>query len=160
MAWDSLHKTYSAESGQINDRAVIMTPGYLSEAITLGNNADASTSIITPLAMNSDMTILVVFSRDLAADTYVQVEHSVNGTVWIKKGEFEEDGSVDHDDIAKNMAKISALDTSLIDTATEGVMMLYDIDSHGVSKFMRFTIKANGQDESANQATFYIFPHF
>ena len=154
MAWDKDHRVYNA-SGSVE-----MTPGYLSETITLGNNADASTSIITPLAFNSDKTVLVQFGRDLAADTYVQIEHSIDGTTWFKKGEFEEDGSVDHDDISKNMAKISALDTSLIDTASEGVMMLYDIDSHGVSRFMRFTVKANGQNESANEATFSIVQHF
>jgi hypothetical protein len=154
VAWDDMHRVVGL-NGQIS-----MTPGFLSETITLGNNADSSTSIITNIATNSDVTVLVQFGRDLAADTYVQIEHSINGTTWFKKGEFEEDNTVDHDDISKNMAKISALDTSLIDTANEGVMMLYDIDSHGVSRFMRFTVKANGQDESANEATFYLLPHF
>ena len=153
MAWDRLHKTINVSTGSVS-----MVPGYLSETITLGNDADASTSVLD-YPVKSDVTILVVFSADLATDTYVQVEHSWNGTTWVKQGQFEEDSTVDHDDITKNMSKISAIDDSLV-TEDEGVMMLYDIDSHGMSGYTRFTVKANGQDESSNTATFYFIPHF
>mgnify|MGYP003134316214 FL=1 len=152
MAWDRFHKTVNS------DGKVSVTPGYLSETITLGNDADASTSHL-PVSTKSDATILVIFGRDLNADTYIQVEHSFNGVDWIKQGEFEEDGSVDHDDISKNMAKIAAIDDSLV-TETDGVMMLYKMDSHGAGLYTRFTVKANGQDESANVAFFYFIPHF
>ena len=152
MAWDRIHTTIGS-NGQVT-----MTPGYLSETITLGNNADASTSSID-YPTKSDATMLVVFSADLTADTYVQIEHSVDGTAWIKQGNFEEDASVDHDDISKNMAKISAIDDSLI-SEDEGVMMMYDIDSHGSAPYTRFTVVANGGNESAKTATFYYIPHF
>ena len=152
MAWDRFHKTIGG-NGQVT-----MTTGYLSETIALGDDADASTSHI-PYPVKSDATMLVVFNSDLAADTFVQVEHSVDGSTWVKQGEFEEDGGVDHDDISKNMAKISAIDDSLVDSSN-GMMMLYDIDTHGASGHMRFTVKANGQDESSNTATFYFIPHF
>ena len=152
MAWDTMHRSIGG-NGQIR-----MTPGYMSEEITLGNNADASTSVIT-MPHDSDMTVLIHFSAELAADTYVQVEHSWDGSTWVKQGNIEEDGSVDHDDISKDISKIAALVVSLL-TTRNGVMMLYDIDSHGASRFMRFTIKANGQDESGGTATFYLFPHF
>ena len=152
MAWDRIHKTVGA-NGQVT-----MIPGYLSESITLGDNADASTSYID-YPIKSDITVLAVFGADLRADTYVQVEHSIDGSTWIKQGEFEEDAGVDHDDISKNMAKISAIDDSLVDSS-DGMMMLYDIDSHGMSTYTRFTVKANGQNESGNSVTFYLIPHF
>ena len=152
MAWDRIHRVIGS-NGQVT-----MTPGYLSETITLGNNADASTSPLD-YPTKSDSTILVDFSADLSADTYVQIEHSWDGTTWIKQGEFEEDATVDHDDISKNMAKLSAIDDSLV-TEDDGVMMMYDIDSHGSAPFTRFTVKANGQNESSKTATFYFMPHF
>ena len=152
MAWDRIHKTIGS-NGQVT-----MTPGYLSETITLGNNADASTSVLD-YPIKSDMTVLAKFSADLEADTYVQIEHSWDGTTWVKQGEFEEDGGVDHDDISKNMAKISAIDDSLV-SEDEGVMMMYDIDSHGMANYTRFTVKSNGQDESSKTCIFYLFPHF
>ena len=152
MAWDRMHTVYGS-NGQVT-----MTPGYLSETITLGNDANASTSTID-YPTKSDATMLVVFSAELLADTYVQIEHSVNGTTWIKQGEFEEDASVDHDDISKNMAKISAIDDSLV-SEDEGLMMMYDIDSHGAAPYTRFTVVANGQNESAKTAVFYFIPHF
>ena len=153
MAWDSIRKTIGS-NGQVT-----MTPGYLSETITLGNNLDASTSHI-PYPVKSDATILAVFSADLGADTYVQVEHSVDGSTWIKQGEFEEDASVDHDDISKNMAKVAALDISIMANLNTGCMMLYDIDSHGAAPYTRFTVKANGQNESSKTCTFHFIPHF
>jgi len=152
MAWDSLHRTVDS-NGKVS-----CTPGYLSERITLGNNADASTSTI-PGPINSDMTVLAVFSSDLLTDTYVQVEHSIDGSTWIKQGEFEEDASVDHDDISKNMAKLAGIDDSLT-TENNGLMMLYALDSHGMGRFTRITVKANGQNESTKTCTFYIVPHF
>ena len=153
MAWDRLHETIGS-NGQVT-----MTTGYLSETITLGNNADASTSAVD-YPIKSDVTVLVKFDRDITTDTYVQVEHSWDGTTWIKEGNFEEDATVDHDDISKNMSKISALDASVIGDMSDGVMMLYDIDSHGIANYTRFTVKANGTDETNTMATFYLFPHF
>ena len=153
MAWDKLHKVVDASTGKVE-----CTLGYMSEQITLGNDADSSTSYI-PGPINSDMTILAVFSGELSADTYVQVEHSYDGTTWFKEGNFEEDGGVDHDDISKNMAKVAAIDDSL-QTESDGMMMMYDIDSHGMANYTRFTVKANGTDESTKTCTFYLFPHF
>ena len=153
MAWDRIHKTIGS-NGQVT-----MTPGYLSERIDLGNDADSSTSVID-YPIKSDMTVLAKFSADLGADTYVQVEHSYDGTTWFKEGNFEEDGGVDHDDISKNMAKIAAIDASIMDNLTGGMMMMYDIDTHGAAPYTRFTIKANGTDESDTDCTFYYIPHF
>ena len=152
MAWERIHRTVNSDGG------VSVTTGYLSETITLGDDADSSTSHLT-ISTKSDATMLADFSSDLAADTYVQVEHSIDGTTWIKQGEFEEDASVDHDDISKNMAKIAAIDDSLVNSGN-GMMMMYDIDTHGAALYTRFTVKANGQDESAKTCTFYYIPHF
>ena len=152
MAWDRFNITTNSDGGQS------FQTGVLKETITLGNNADASTSHLN-YPTKSDATMLVMFSADLNADTYVQVEHSIDGSTWFKQGEFEEDGSVDHDDISKNMAKIAAIDDDLT-TENTGLMMLYDIDSHGAAPYTRFTVKANGQNESSCTATFYYIPHF
>ena len=59
----------------------------------------------------------------------------------------------------KNMAKIAGIDDSLT-AENNGLMMLYDVDTHGMATYTRFTVKANGQDESSNHVTFYIIPHF
>jgi|TARA_R110002012_G_scaffold165367_1_gene327634 hypothetical protein len=152
MAWDKIHKTVNSDGG------VTMTTGYLSETITLGNDADASTSVLD-YPVKSDITMLVKFSGDIGADTFVQVEHSWDGSTWIKQGQFEEDASVDHDDLSKDMAKIAGIDDSL-NVEANGMMMLYDIDSHGMANYTRFTVKANGTNESSKTATFYLFPHF
>ena len=67
MAWDRIHKVIGS-NGQVT-----MTPGYLSETITLGNDADSSTSPFD-YPLKSDITVLAKFSGDLIADTYVQIE--------------------------------------------------------------------------------------
>jgi len=152
MAWERIHKTINANGG------VSIETGYLKQRIVLGNNADSSTSYL-PVPTKSDATILAKFTADLSADTYIQIEHSINGSVWIKQGEFEEDGTVDHDDISKNMAKIAAIDDSLV-SEDEGVMMLYDIDTHGAAPYTRFTVKANGQDERLVSVDFWFIPHY
>ena len=152
MAWDKIHRSVNSDGG------VSMTPGYYSETIQLRNDADSSTSILDN-PIKSDITMLVKFNGDLGADTYIQVEHSWDGSTWIKQGQFEEDASVDHDDLSKDMAKISGIDDSL-NTEADGMMMLYDIDSHGAANYTRFTVKANGTNESSTTATFYLFPHF
>ena len=154
MAWDNKHITTNANGGQD------FKLGYLSETITLGNDADASTSHI-PYPIKSDATVLVMIEDTFAsdADTYIQIEHSWDGVTYVKQGQFEVDSSIDGNDISQDMSKIGYIDSSII-TETEGLMMLFDIDSHGAANYTRFTIKANGQDESSNHATFYIFPHF
>ena len=154
MAWDRFNKVLHA-SGE----GYALTTGYSKETITLGDDVDAFTSPLD-VPTKSDATILAVFSRDITVDTYIQIEHSIDGTTWIKQGEFEEDLSVDHDDISKNMAKIAAIDASVMATLTNGMMMLYDIDTHGAAPYTRFTVKANGTDESDTECTFYFIPHY
>ena len=138
--------------------AVTMTPGYYSETITLGNNADSSTSILN-VPVKSDYTILATFSAELSADTYIQVEHSVDGSTWIAQGVIEEDSSVDHDDITKNRAKIAAVDISLT-SEDDGIFWLYDLDDNCKGMKTRFTVKANGQNESSKTCLFQLIPHF
>ena len=154
MAWDRFHKTINSNGG------VECTTGYMSETITLGDNADASTSYI-PGPLNSDVTILAIFSADLGSvstDTYVQVEHSVDNSTWVKSGVFDTT-TVATTDISHDMSKIAVIDDSA-QGEDDGVMMLYLLDSHGAARYTRFTIKANGQDESSKTCTFHIIPHF
>ena len=154
MAWDNKHVTTNSNGGQD------FKLGYLSETITLGNDADASTSHI-PYPIKSDATVLVMIEDTFAsnAETYIQVEHSWDGVTYVKQGQFEIDSSIDGNDISQDMSKIGYIDSDVV-TETEGLMMLFDIDSHGKGTYSRITVKANGQDESSNHATFYIFPHF
>ena len=155
MAWDRFHKTINS------DGKVECTTGYMSETITLGDDADASTSYL-PGSINSDVTVLVIFEDTFTsnADTYVQIEHSIDNSTWIKQGIFEaSSSSIANTDISKDMSKIAAVDASAINEQ-QGLMMLYALDTHGVGRYTRFTVKANGQDESANHATFHIIPHF
>ena len=157
MAWDSIHKVVGS-NGQVT-----MTPGYLSETIALGNNADATTSHL-PYPVKSDFTILVIISdaagaANMGADAYLQVEHSFNGTNYVKRGDIEVDASVATDDLSKNMAKIGVIDVS-IGHESDGMMFMYKVDTHGMSPYTRFTIKANAQNETANSANFYIIPHY
>ena len=152
MAWDKMHRSVNGNG------AVTMTPGYYSETITLGDDADASTSALD-VPIKSDYTVFATFSNDLATDTYVQVEHSIDGSTWIYYGQFEEDGTVDHDDITKSRAKIAAIDDSLVQEGT-GMFLLYDIDENCKGRYTRFTVKANGQDESSKTCLFQLIPHF
>ena len=158
MAWDSIHKVIGG-NGQVT-----MTPGYLSETIALGNNADASTSHL-PYPVKSDFTILVILSdgdgspANMAADTYLQVEHSHDGATYVKRGDIEVDAIISTEDISTNMAKIGVIDIS-IGHESDGMMFMYKVDTHGMSPYTRFTIKANGQNETGNLANFYIIPHY
>ena len=158
MAWDRIHKTVNANGG------VSMTPGYLSETIALGDTADSSTSPLD-YPTKSDYTVLVIFTvissgnaATLGADAKIAVEHSVDGTTYIKQGQFEQ-GSISTSDISKEMHLLSVVDVSE-NVEGQGMMMMFDIDSHGMAPYTRFTVMNNTQDESANQATFYIIPHF
>ena len=151
MAWDRFHKTINS------DGKVECTTGYMSETITLGNNADSSTSYI-PGPLNSDVTILAIFSADLGGDTYVQVEHSIDNSTWVKSGVFDST-TVATTDISHDMSKIALIDDSA-QGEDDGVMMLYDIDTHGKAPYTRFTVCANGQDERLISAEFIIAPHF
>ena len=148
MAWDKMHRVVGG-NGQVT-----MTPGYLTETITLGDDADASTSYL-PVSLNSDATILAIFSRDITVDTYIQVEHSWDGVTYVKQGQFEIDASITGADISQDMSKIGYIDSDVV-TETEGLMMLFDIDSHGAANYTRLTVKANGQDESRQTCIFYL----
>ena len=151
MAWDRFHKTINS------DGKVECTTGYMSETITLGNNADSSTSYI-PGPLNSDVTILAIFSADLGGDTYVQVEHSIDNSTWVKSGVFDST-TVATTDISHDMSKIALIDDSA-QGEDDGVMMLYLLDSHGAGRYARFTVKANGVNESTKTCAFHIIPHF
>ena len=163
MAWEKMHRTVGSNG------EVTMSPGYYEETVTLGNNADASTSALD-FPIKSDITILATFSGDLSAaggtfsgdltgDTYIQVEHSIDGTTWVKQGVLEEDGSVDHDDITRNRAKMAAVDDSLT-AENNGIFWLYELDSNCKGLFTRFTVKANGGNESAKTCKFQLISHF
>lgn len=164
MAWDNIHKVIGG-NGQVT-----MTPGYYSEGpIDLPDWSTVDTDIVTshiPFPVKSDFTILVVITdasgaADIVADTYLQVEHSVDGVLWVKRGDIEVDGTVGTDDISKNMAKIGVIDES-VGTESEGMMFLYSVDTHGMAPYTRFALKDNAADEDAagNKVTFYIIPHY
>ena len=171
MAWDKFHKVIGA-NGQVT-----MTPGYYSEGpIDLPNWASVNTDIVTshiPFPVKSDFTILIVITdatgpADIVADTYLQVEHSVDNVLWVQRGDIERDDSVATDDISKNMAKIGVIDDSVFGSSagtgneSEGMMFLYAVDTHGMAPYTRFALKDNGGDEAGagNKVTFYIIPHF
>mgnify|MGYP003634745163 CR=1 FL=1 len=165
MAWDSINRVIGS-NGQIT-----MTPGYLSESVAMKNNADVVTSHL-PVPVKSDFTILLFISdgsggADLAADTYLQVEHSVDGETYVQRGDIETElttASPLVSDISKNMAKIGVIDivsgASTAQAESDGMMFMYSVETHGMSPYTRFVLKANGQDERANTATFHIIPHY
>ena len=107
MAWEKMHRTVGSNG------EVTMSPGYYEETVTLGNNADASTSALD-FPIKSDITILATFSADLTGDTYIN-----NGIFW-----------------------------------------LYELDSNCKGLFTRFTVKANGGNESAKTCKFQLISHF
>ena len=155
MAWDRIHKTIGG-NGQVT-----MTPGYLSETITLADGSSsmvaASTSAID-YPIKSDYTLLIDFSSDLANDSFVRVEHSWDGTTWVKEGKFET-GTASTSDLSDDMSKLGIIDVNIVGDTRDGLMLLYDIDGHGKGKYTRFTIECNA-DLSTQNATFYIVPHF
>ena len=78
MAWERIHRTINANGG------VSVTTGYLSETITLGDDADSSTSHL-PIATKSDATILAVFD---AASTFVCKRRCCNDCNFILFSKF------------------------------------------------------------------------
>ena len=163
MAWNSMNRIVGG-NGQVT-----MTPGYYSEGpFTLPNWSSVDTDIVTshlPFPVKSDFTILIFISdgdgdpANMGADTYLQVEHSIDKIKWVQRGEIETDATVATDDISKNMAKIGVIDISE-GAESDGMMFLYAVDTHGMSPYTRFVLKDNGVSEVGHFATFYIIPHF
>lgn len=152
MGWTTIHKTTDS-NGRMSHET-----GYWTETIDLGNNADASTSSI-PFPLVGDFTVLIDFSAELNADTWIQIEHSINGTDWFKTGHSgTEDLATTNLTGGEDPSKIVYIDVSR-QLEVNGLFFTYNIATHGMSKFIRFTVKANGQNESGCDLTFYVVPH-
>lgn len=152
MAWDKLHKVTSS-NGKVE-----CTPGYMTETITLGAASATVVTSVLPGPYKSDMTILFKPSSNLANDITISVEHSVDGTNFIKIGQFDATAAVTGN-ISNDMSKIGIIDLSATGDASGGAMFLYALDSHGVSRHIRFSAVAVA-DESSKTGIFTVIPHF
>ena len=131
MAWDKLHKVTSS-NGKVE-----CTPGYMTETITLGAASATVVTSVLPGPYKSDMTILFKPSSNLSNDITIAVTGN----------------------ISNDMSKIGIIDLGATGDASGGAMFLYALDSHGVSRHIRFSAVAVA-DESSKTGIFTVIPHF
>lgn len=151
MAWDKLHKVISSNS------KVECTPGYATETITLGGAGATVTTSILPGPYKSDMTILFKPSAALAGDATVKIQHSINGTDFTTIGQFDT-FTVATTDISHDMSTIGIIDQDVV-AEENGLMFLYALDSHGLSRNIRFSV-THVSNDSAKTGVFTVIPHF
>ena len=162
MAWSNLQITTNGTGGQT------IETGYWKETINLldwrtgqaGDGLKAYTSSI-PISADKDLTVLMSFSADLDGDVGVRVEHSVDGTNWIGVAQSGVT-TLDRDDFTggTDISVLAHIDTSDQLEANTGYYFVYDPETHGSSKYMRFGIEDPGNfNASADTVTFQIIPH-
>ena len=163
MAWENIHRTIGS-NGQVT-----VETGYWEETINLldwttgGGDPNGGKLAYTspiPISSNNDFTVLMTFSNELAGSAQIKVEHSIDGTNWITAAQS---GTTDLD-IADftgglNISIIAVVQNTDQVEATTGYYFVYDHETHGSSKFMRFGITdVSSADESTYTVKWQIVP--
>ena len=162
MGWSNLHVTTNGTGGQT------IETGYWEETINLldwrigqaGDGLSAYTSSI-PISADKDFTVLMDFSADAPADLTVSVEHSHDGTTWTTAAQSGTTAMSTADFTGgTNISVLAVIDDGSQAENTTGYYFVYDPETHGSSKFIRFGIADPGNfDESGNTVTYRIIPH-
>tara|TARA_R110002012_G_scaffold242007_1_gene416381 strand:- start:3489 stop:3974 length:486 start_codon:yes stop_codon:yes gene_type:complete len=161
MAWENIHRTVGA-NGQVT-----VETGYWSETINLlnwadaGNNGKSAYTSTIPISSDFVFTVLMKFSADLAGDTRISVEHSVDGTEWTTAAQSGTTIMATTDFTGgSNVSTLAFIDDSAQAEDTTGYYFVFDPEIHGSSKFMRFGIGDNGSaNNSADTVTWKIVPN-
>lgn len=161
MGWSNLQITTNANGGQT------IETGYWKETINLldwsdaANNGKSAYTSSIPISADKDLTVMMKFSDDLTGDTIISVEHSIDGTTWTTAAKSGTD-AFDTTDLtgATNISVLAVIDDSEQIESTTGYYFVYDPETHGSSKYMRFGVGDNGAgDDSGETVTFEIVPH-
>ena len=164
MAWSNIHRTVGG-NGQVT-----VETGYWEETINLldwstgGGNPNQGLAAYTssiPISTKDDFTVLMTFSDDLTGNTNIIVEHSVDGTNWVRAAQS---GTTDMSTAdftgGTDVSIIAVIQDSDQVESTTGYFFVYDAETHGSSKFTRFGLLDNGStDDSAETVKFQIIPH-
>ncbi len=161
MAWTNIHRTVGS-NGQVT-----VETGYYEETINLlnwsdsGNNGKSAYTSPIPVSSDNDMTVVMEFSHDVTGDTKIHVEHSHNGTTWVGVAQSGTTITSTADWTGGNDISILAyIDDNRQLEATTGYYFLYDPETHGSSRYVRFGFADNGSaDDSSETVTWRIFPH-
>ncbi len=162
MAWTNIHRTIGS-NGQVT-----VETGYWEETINLldwrtgqsGDGKRAYTSPI-PISVDNDFTVLMNFSNDITGDAIVKVEHSVDGTNWVRAAQSGTTVLSTSDwSGGTDISTIAIIDDgSQVENST-GYFFVYDPETHGGSKYIRFGIEDTGNhNASTHTVTWQIIPH-
>ena len=161
MSWTRIHRTVSS-TGQVTVKT-----GYSSETINLldwsdaANNGKAAYTSPIDFPISDDVTVLMDFSADIPGDTWVIVEHSIDGTTWTTAA-HSGTATLDVSDLTggTDASKIAYIDDSRQVESTTGYYFVYDVETHGKARFVRFGIADNtSADASATTVTWHLVHH-
>ena len=160
MAWDNLNRTIGG-NGQ-----VIMTPGHYQETINLLDWSDAANNGVSAytskLALHGgDFTVILDFTHDIDGDTWLRVEQSIDGTTWTSVAQSGTT-NLNTADLTggTDISKLAYIDDSDQNESATGYYFVYDAETHGKGKFIRFAIEdMSSADREAHRITWYVIPH-
>jgi hypothetical protein len=161
MAWKNIHRTIGG-NGQIT-----VETGYYEETINLLNWSDAAnngkSAYTSPIPVSADkyMTVLMYFSDDVTGDTKIHVEQSHDGTTWIGAAQSGTTAMSTADFTGgTNISVLAMIDDGSQTENTTGYYFIYDPETHGSSRYVRFGFADNGAaNDSGETVTWRIFPH-
>ena len=163
MAWNNIHKTYNYTTG-----GVTMETGFWEETIAqldwsdAANNGKSAYTSPIPIATDKVFTVLVTLSVDVAdADTWIRIEHSIDGTVWHNEAQSGVDVLSPTDLTGGNdISKLALLDDSDWDWATIKYYFVYDPEVTGSGRYIRFGYSDDGNDDQSGETIkWQIIPH-
>ena len=155
MAWTRIHRTVGA-NGQVT-----VNTGYSTEdfnwATGVGGNDNTIYTSPIDIPIKGDILVTVDFKLTPSGDFWFRVEHSKDNKVWFTAAQSTtEVKSTTDASVGDDISKVTYLDNVVSGTK---FYFLYDIDTHGMSKYTRFVIEDNGADESSNTVKFTLMPH-
>jgi hypothetical protein len=162
MAWSNIHRTIGS-NGQVT-----VETGYWEETINLldwrtGQPDDGNRAYTSPIPISVDMdfTVLMTFSNDNFGDMTVKVEHSVDGTNWITAAQSGTTAMSTADFTGgTDISTLAVIDDGSQAENTTGYFFVYDPETHGGSKYIRFGIPDMGNvNLSAYTIKWQIIPH-
>ena len=162
MAWSNIHRTIGS-NGQVT-----VETGYWEETISLldwsdsNNNGKSAYTSNIPISHDNMFTVLVTFSEDIAdIDTFLRVEHSIDGVVWhdVAQSGTTTMSSVDLTG-GSDISKLAVLDDSDSDWATIKYYFVYDPEVNGGGRYVRFGYSDDGNDDQSGETIkWQIIPH-
>mgnify|MGYP003632512725 CR=1 FL=1 len=161
MAWTRIHRTVSS-TGQVTVKT-----GYSSETINLldwsdaANDGKAAYTSAIDVPISDDMTVLMDFSADMPADTWIRIEHSIDGTTWTTAAHSGTSALATTDMTGGvDASKIAYIDDNRQAENVTGYYFVYDVETHGKARFVRFGIDDNtSSDASTTTVTWHLVHH-